>query len=503
MTEREPQNPSPDSPWVVLKFGGTSVSTLDCWETIAKVLRERVSEGIRPLVVCSALSQVSNRLEEAIELAVSGTDPRDLVTAIERQHLELAARLGCDVAHDIRTTMEQLANQLTAIAETREASPRLQAEILGVGELLSTRLGAVWLASQGLPTRWLDARELLKADSVDSHDPRRQYLSATCTFRADEGLREKLERYSEPVLITQGFLVGAPNGGTALLGRGGSDTSATYFGQRLDAAHVEIWTDVPGLYSADPRLVPDAQRLRRVGYDEVIELATRGAKVLHPRSLVPARAAGIPIEIRSTRDPSIPGTVIGNDFRVEEPAGLAISSRRGMVVVTMDVELSWQRVGIIAELTSCFAQLGLSIDSIASSQTRVTVSLDPAANPMNETSLSELMVALAEFSEPRLISPVASVSVVGTHLQRVLHAMPSLLHELACRKVYLLTHAANDHSLTFVVNESESDDLVRALHADLLRSELGVPEEVSSRQPGGASSESSSSDSAEAAGDAG
>jgi diaminopimelate decarboxylase/aspartate kinase len=299
----------------------------------------------------------------------------------------------------------------------------------------------------------------------------------------EDDLADRLLPYPEPILITQGFLVGAPDGGTALLGRGGSDTSATYLAQRLAAERVEIWTDVPGLYSADPRLVPDAMRLRRAGYDEVIELATRGARVLHPRSLVPARSSGIPIEIRCTREPGSPGTIICDDYRVEAPAGLAISSRQGMVVFTMDVELSWQQVGIIAELTTCFARHGLSIDSIASSQTRVTVSIDQAANPLGPELLASLMDDLRQYSEPVVISPVASVSVVGTHLRRVLHAMPSLLHELESREVYLLAHAANDHSLTFVVDESESDGLVRALHDDLVRSELGIPDEVAASDP--------------------
>ncbi len=478
--------PGPDgseSPWVILKFGGTSVSTVECWERIAKSLRERISDGLRPLLVCSALSQVSNRLESAIETALMGRDPGEHVDWIRSRHVELADGLGCDVSQEIERAIGRLAGQLSAVAATREASPRLRAEILSTGELLSTRLGACWLADQGLSARWLDARELLVADRVDANDPHRQYLSATCTLRPDEPreLEQRLRSHAEAVLVTQGFIVSAPDGGTAVLGRGGSDTSATYLGQRLGAERVEIWTDVPGLYSADPRLVPNATRLRRVGYDEVIELATRGAKVLHPRSLVPARASALPVEIRSSLDPTSPGTVIRDDLRIEEPVGLAIASRKGMTVVTMDVELSWQQVGVLAELTACFARQGLSIDSIASSQTRVTASLDPAANPLGDRVLDSLLEDLGQYAEPTIISPVASVSVIGTHLRRVLHAMPSLLAELESREVYLLAHAANDHSVTFVVDESESDELVRALHADLVRSDLGMPDRAATR----------------------
>lgn len=476
--------PRPPSPWVVLKFGGTSVSSAESWERIAKTTRERLSEGLRPLVVCSALSQISNRLEQALASALEGETPNELVETLLDEHATLARALGIECPPEIGTLFEQLSAQLGAISATREASPRLQAEVLATGELCSTHLGAAWLRTQGLGTRWIDARNLLRADPVAANDLHRQYLSATCDAPRDDTIADELDGLDAAVVMTQGFIVGAPCGGTALLGRGGSDTSATYFGQALDAQRVEIWTDVPGLYSADPRLVPDAMRLRRIGYDEVIELATRGAKILHPRSLVPARAARIPVEVRSTRDPSEPGTVIQHDFRVDEPAGLAISSRKGMAVVTMDVELSWQRVGVIADLSACFARNGLSIDSIASSQTRVSVSLDPSANPLDADTLKALLDELARFSDPVVISPVASVSIVGTRLQRVLHAMPSLFAELSKREIHLLSHSANDHSLTIVVDESETDVLVRTLHAELVSSELGVPEDVRGRRVG-------------------
>lgn len=374
------RQPEQSARWVVLKFGGTSVSTLASWERIAKVLRTRVTEGDRPLVVCSALSQVSNQLETAIATALSGQEPTDTIDALRGRHDELALQLGCEPPKEVEQIFLQLTEQLSTVAATREASPSLQAGILASGEMLCTKLAAAWLPQQGLTTRWLDARQLLIADPIEGDDPHRQFLSATCKMSPEQNLRDRLSRFPEAVLITQGFVVGTCDGGTAVLGRGGSDTSATYLGERLVAERVEIWTDVPGLFSADPRIVPDATRLRRVGYDEAIELATRGAKVLHPQSLVAARASSIPVEIRSTRDPASAGTVIHDEFRVEEPAGLAIASRHGMFVVTMDVELSWQQVGLIAELTACFARHDLSIDSLASSQTRVTASLDPIAN---------------------------------------------------------------------------------------------------------------------------
>ncbi len=362
----------------------------------------------------------------------------------------------------------------------REASPRIQAEILAVGEMLSTRIGAKWLDEQGLSTRWLDARTLLRAED-QPEDAYRQYLSAACGAGADPALSDRLAGFTEAVLLTQGFAVGAPGGETALLGRGGSDTSATYLGERLRARHVEIWTDVPGLFSADPRVVPEAERLEQVAFDEVMELTTRGAKVLHPRSVAPARRARLPIHVRCTRDPSSEGTVIDEGSEGGRPSAVAISSRSGMAIVAMDVERSWQEVGVIAELAGCFARHGLSIDSISSSQTRVVVSLDPSANALDDETLADLVADLARRSEPQIISPVASVSIVGTRLRCVLSDLPSLFREIEERKVYLLAHAADDHSLTFVVDEEGADDIIRKLHRDLIRSRAAAATTESER----------------------
>jgi diaminopimelate decarboxylase/aspartate kinase len=461
--------------WVVLKFGGTSVSSAECWETIAKILRERISDGLRPLVVCSALSQVSNQLEAALARALDGGDPSRFVSELAERHRSFAAQLGVELGKDAEAEIARLADQLTGISIIREASPRLQAEVLAVGEMLSTRIGARWLDAQGLSTRWLDARTLLNAEARPD-DAHRQYLSATCAEGGDPELADRLADHPEAVLLTQGFLVAGPDGETALLGRGGSDTSATYLGERLAARHVEIWTDVPGLFTADPRVVPNAQRLAWIGFEEVMELTTRGAKVLHPRSVAPARRAGLPIHIRCTRDPSSEGTIIADGLGSDQPSALAIASRHGMAVIAMDVETSWQEVGVIAQLAACFAQHGLSIDSITSSQARVTVSLDPSANALDDEKLSALMADLEQYSRPQIISPVASVSIVGTHLRRVLHDLPSLFQKLADHDVYLLAHAANDHSLTFVVDQGRVDAIIRELHGDLERGP--TPEQV-------------------------
>ena len=184
------------------------------------------------------------------------------------------------------------------------------------------------------------------------------------------------------LLITQGFIARAEDGGTAILGRGGSDTSAAYFGALLQARRVEIWTDVPGMFSANPRQVPDARLLARLDYEEAQEIASTGAKVLHPRCIHPCREARVPIWIRDTERPHMPGTVI--DHRAATLPGVkAISSRRGIVLVSMETIGMWQQVGFLADVFERFKRRGLSIDLIGSSEANVTVSLDPSDNLVN------------------------------------------------------------------------------------------------------------------------
>jgi diaminopimelate decarboxylase/aspartate kinase len=252
-----------------------------------------------------------------------------------------------------------------------------------------------------------------------------------------------------------------------LLGRGGSDTSGAYLAARLGAERLEIWTDVPGLFTANPGQVPEARLLRRLGYAEAGELASRGAKVLHPRCLGPVRRHGIPLHVRCTPWPDVEGTVVVDRPHHGRPGILGVVSRKDLVLVNMDLEGTWQRVGVIAEVGSCFRTLGLSIDLFASSSTHVTVTLDPAANRLSDAVLKALERELDEVAEPRFDRPAASVSLVGTSIADVLHEFGPLLENLEHENVHLMSHAANDLSLTLVVDQKASDRLVRALHGKL------------------------------------
>lgn len=457
--------------WLVLKFGGTSVSTLERWETIASTLRSRLERGARPVVVCSALSQVSNRLEALLDTAWRGEEIGSGLDDLRESHESLAGEMGLDVDELLGETLEDLRQILEGIRLTREVTPRLRARVMSAGEILSTKLGAAWLNEQGIPTSWQDARELLEGTLEPHVPPERQYLSATCEHAPDAALQERLADAEGQVILTQGFVARLPNGDTVLLGRGGSDTAAAYMATKLQADHLEIWTDVPGMFTANPHQVPDARLLLHLGYAEAGELASKGAKVLHPRCIRAAQKYTVPIHVRCTPEPDLIGTVISRTGPSETPQVKAVSDRRGMVLISMDVEGDWQGIGVIADITACFKNHGISIDLLASSQTNVTVALDPRANHLEDEVIEPLLEDLSELCDPQVIRPTATVSLVGTGIREILHEWGTILEVFEDENVYMVSQAANDLSLTLMVNDSSAGSLVRRIHDRLFSEE--------------------------------
>lgn len=453
-----------EQPWVVLKYGGTSVSTRERWETITSVLRARIDAGKRPFLVCSAISGVSNLLESLLASATTG-DYKAALSEIRSKHEVLGAELEIDWQAAVGTELEELERLALGASLTGEVSPRLHARVMSKGELMLTRMAAAFLANQGLNAGWRDARKMLHAIDEPGVLPARHFLSAACDFSRDEKLEAELAQAGYDLVLTQGFIASDSDGETVLLGRGGSDTSAAYFAAKMGAELLEIWTDVPGMYTANPRQVPTARLLKQLLYDEAQELATMGAKVLHPRCIDPVRRSGIPLQIRCTQRPEIEGTVIRNETPDFGAQVKAVSAKNGIYLISMDTIGMWQQVGFLADVFGAFKRRGLSIDLVATSETNVTVSLDPGANPLDQTILEALVRDLAPYCEAKIIGPCAAVSLVGQNIRAILHQLGQPLEAFEEQRIYLVSQAASDLNLTFVVDESNADRLVTKLHS--------------------------------------
>jgi diaminopimelate decarboxylase/aspartate kinase len=451
--------------WVVLKFGGTSVSRRNRWDTIGRIARERMAdENARVLVVVSALSGVTNELQAIAQ----GDDVDARIAALVSRHRTFCGELGLDADAVIGGRLAAL-QSLAADARAAARTLDWQAEVLAQGELLSSTLGAAYLASQGHDFGWCDAREWLDAMSLPNASPWAQRLSVNCRREPGADFDARFAAQPARMLITQGFIARHGDGGTAILGRGGSDTSAAYFGALLGAQRVEIWTDVPGLFSANPREVPDARLLARLDYAEAQEIATTGAKVLHPRSIAPCRDARVPMAILDTERPDLPGTRIdGNAATV--PGVKAISRRNGIVLVSMESIGMWQQVGFLADVFERFKRHGLSVDLIGSSETNVTVSLDPSENLVTTNVLEALSADLAEVCRVKVIAPCAAITLVGRGMRSLLHKLSDIWATFGQEHVHLISQSSNDLNLTFVIDEADADGLLPQLHAELVRS---------------------------------
>ncbi len=484
--------PAPPPSWIVLKFGGTSVSTRPRWDKIAAIAEGWRKKGRHVLIVVSALSGTTDKLKAICDSHADAQRCRAVADEIIARHRAMFAELGLTDAHGIEGWLARL-EQLLEDPRRTACALTWQAEVLALGELMSSTLGAAYLnmtvgsssdqetADRDKPeqgrrgTRWLDAREHLLAMSLPNQNAWGRYLSASVPTARDAALIAHLPTLGT-TFITQGFMARNEDGETVILGRGGSDTSASYFGALLAAEKVEIWTDVAGMFSANPRLVPNARLLSRLDFEEAQEIATTGAKVLHPRCINPVREAGVPLAIKDTNHPDLEGTVIAG---IETAAGggdavpsvKAISSRSGITLISMESIGMWQQVGFLADVFEQFKRHGLSIDLVGTAETNVTVSLDPTENLVNTDVLSALCEDLAKVCRIKVISPCAAITLVGRGMRSMLHRLSSVLAEFGSLRVHMISQSSNNLNLTFVVDEQVGANLVPQLHDLLIKAE--------------------------------
>jgi len=451
-------------PWVVMKFGGTSVSSLDRWQTIVSQAERGRNQGCSVMVVVSALSGVTNLLTALAEIS-DHKGQAALLAEIQTRHLDLMDKLNANAPGGLFTRHWQ---SLQALVNSSKfpLSAKDRAALLAHGELLSSSIGVLAFSARGHSVCWQDAREFLHAAPGADSNP----LAVRCSDDAEPAVQALLASQGD-LHITQGFIASGRDGATCLLGRGGSDTSAAYFAARLQADALEIWTDVPGMFTADPRVVPDARLLNSLGYREAQELASMGAKVLHPPSIQPVRRHNIPLYIKDTGRPEAIGTLISAADREAQAQVKGVVSRKGIVLINMENPSMWQQAGFLADAFALFKQHGFSVDLVSTSESAVTVTLDPeSAADADGERLDRLLDDLSELCRVELHRDCVSISLVGNSIRTILGRVSSALEVFQDRHVYMVTQSANDLNLTLVVDPDHADILVRKLHQLLISS---------------------------------
>jgi diaminopimelate decarboxylase/aspartate kinase len=450
--------------WVVMKFGGTSVSSVTCWHTICDQARQKLAKGKRVLIVVSALSGVTNLLTR-VARGVGDTEREDILAELKAKHEALLRSLEMEPPKAYLDRWRSLLDLMSSCGSAYQDEER--ALLLAHGELLSSSIGREVLAAGQLEAVWQDARKLLSI----SADAELDVLSARCDDDIDSELEQGLA--DEGALhITQGFIASGPGGETCLLGRGGSDTSAAYLAARLKAESLEIWTDVPGIFSADPRVVPESRLLNRLSYSEAQELASMGAKVLHPPSIQPARRHQIPVFIKDTNRPSEPGTRIGARTVSEEAQVKGVVSRNEITLVSMENPSMWRQAGFLADAFAVFKRHAYSVDLISTSESTVTVSLDPQVPAhSDEARMSAFLADLSGLCKVKIHTDCVSISLVGNAIRTILGRLSAALDVFQDRHVHMVTQSANDLNLTLVVDSEHAVSLVRKLHQLLIASQ--------------------------------
>jgi aspartate kinase len=448
---------------VVMKFGGTSVADADAMTRVVNIVRaqwESQPKGSKPpVVVVSALSKVTDGLIRTAEFARSGDGQKAaaLVKELLDRHIAIARTLTSgqraeDLVHALSEQFAQLGGRVIAFGLSKQVTPERHDSIVAMGELASSRIVAAAFAEQNLPAVWVDAREVLVTDG--EHTAAVPDMAATCR-KAAQNLAPITARQQIPVL--GGFIAATESGVTTTLGRGGSDYSAAIFGACLDVGEIQIWTDVDGMLTADPRVVPSPRVVPQLSFAEASELAYFGAKVLHPATILPAVTKNIPVRILNSRQPQNPGTLI--TATVERAGHLAaLACKRDVTVVDITSTRMFMAHGFLRRLFEVFERFKTAVDVVTTSEVSVSVTVDSTKN------LENIVAALSEFAEVKCEPQMAIVSIVGETLNEAPGVFVKAIVSLGDIPLRLVSQAASRRNITFVLPDHDVTSAMTRLH---------------------------------------
>jgi aspartate kinase len=451
-----------NSSTIVAKFGGTSVANFEAMSRCAQIILN--NPEIR-LVVVSASAGVTNLLVKLGNEVLSANEKESVLQQIRNIQNSILNDLGRPVkAQDV---ISQLIEQLAEIAlhPLLITSTKLKDELLSFGERMSSVLFAEVInkISDQASAVAFDGRQVLKTDS--SFAKAEPQLEAT-RKQASSLLKPLLKN---KVVITQGFIGQDSFGNTTTLGRGGSDYSAALFAEAVDAFALQIWTDVTGIYTTDPRITDKARPIKEISFDEAAEMAIFGAKILHPATLIPAIRSGVKVFVGSSLEPDAGGTWISKevDYR---PAYRAVALRNEQTLLTVKSPEMLHATGFLARVFAILAKHKLSVDLITTSEISVALTID---NPAN-TPISGLVAAcvkdLSSFCDVNVESELALVAVIGNHVEHndgKQGGAGRIFSSLEDDQLRLICHGASEHNVCFLVKQENAKDIVRQIHDDL------------------------------------
>ncbi|MEX0719890.1 MAG: lysine-sensitive aspartokinase 3 [Balneolaceae bacterium] len=441
---------------IVSKFGGTSVGTYKAMQRSAKII---AAESTRRLVVISATAGTTNDLVALSANELESTLQEELLRNIEERHMAIIDQL--EDQDKARSDFYKEFSDLRVHLEFVGRDKRWKDQLYAFGELMSTRIFVQVLREQGVDAAWLDARTVLKTDST--------FGSAEPSLKAIK-INAKKHIQKDSVYLTQGFIGSDIFGNTTTLGRGGSDFSAALFAEAVNANTLEIWTDVAGVYTTDPRIVPDAFPIHEISFDEAAELSVFGGKVLHPATLKPAIRGGVKVRVASSRKPGEAGTWVVQEPE-HKPSIRAISLRRNQTLLTLHSLEMLHQYGYLARLFKVLSQYKISVDLVSTSEVSVALTLDTAMNASNKVELTDdVLNELRKFAEVVVETDFALIALIGNNLQQTSGISGPLFKALEDYNVRLICHGASSNNVCVLVDQDQSEDIIRMLHKKFITS---------------------------------
>ncbi|CAJ1953353.1 unnamed protein product [Sphenostylis stenocarpa] len=460
----------------VMKFGGSSVASAERMKEVAALILSFPEE--RPIVVLSAMGKTTNKLllagEKAVSCGVTNVSSIEELSFIRDLHHRTVDQLGVDRSV-IAKHLEELEQLLKGIAMMKELTKRTQDYLVSFGECMSTRIFAAYLNKIGVKARQYDAFEIgfITTDDFTNAD----ILEATYPAVAK---RLHGDWLSDPAIaIVTGFLGKARKScAVTTLGRGGSDLTATAIGKALGLPEIQVWKDVDGVLTCDPNIYPKAEPVPFLTFDEAAELAYFGAQVLHPQSMRPARESDIPVRVKNSYNPKAPGTLITKARDMSKAVLTSIVLKRNVTMLDIVSTRMLGQYGFLAKVFSIFEDLGISVDVVATSEVSVSLTLDPSKLWSREliqqaSELDHVVEELEKIAVVNLLQSRSIISLIG-NVQRsslILEKAFSVLRTLGVT-VQMISQGASKVNISLVVNDSEAEQCVRALHSVFFESKF-------------------------------
>lgn len=448
----------------IAKFGGTSVAN---YEAMSKCVQVVTQNPNTKLVVVSACAGVTNLLVELASGAHDTTKREEIIAQIFAIHKAIFDKLPDSAKHEAVINEYLSVVRDLAVQATMTRTDMITDRLVSHGELMSSYLITEIFKQQGFKAECFDVRQVMRTDSTYGKAVALVEVISTLSKQLLQPILDK----EDTIVVTQGFIGADSSGQTTTLGRGGSDYSAALLGEACHAKTISIWTDVPGVYTTDPRLVPQAMPISELTYLEAAEMATFGAKILHPSTLVPAVRCGIPVYVGSSKDPEKGGTWVRptTDY---SPSFRAVALRKNQTLIVLSSPKMVGATGFLAEVFSIFAKYKLSVDLVSTSEVSIAITLDAGSQTSGLSNIPEaLFHELREFCHVKVESGLALVAVIGNNMSRTSHITSEVFSSIDNYAVRMICYGASSHNLCFLVGENEAVEVLTHLHQSLLESQ--------------------------------